>query len=107
MNIAVLSPVLKTKLGNDGLRELRDVLDMTRQEWKGDVLETAVNRFERRLSEEAGALRVEIAVEIGKVRTDMASMRGNLVHWMFAISMTQLGITLTVMALMFHAARLF
>ena len=41
-------------------------------EWKKDVLESAADRFERRLTEENGKLRV-----------DMAQMGSRIVRWIF------------------------
>ena len=52
-------------------------------EWKKDVLEIAADRFERRLSEETGKLRV-----------DMAQMETRLVRWMFILWLGQVGVTL-------------
>jgi hypothetical protein len=44
------------------------------------VLKTAGNRFERRLGEEAAALRLEIAA----VRLEIATSRNATLKWMFA-----------------------
>ena len=61
-------------------------------EWKKDVLESAADRFERRLTEETGQLRV-----------DMARMETRLIRWMFAFWLGQLGVTLTVVATILRA----
>jgi hypothetical protein len=58
-------------------------------EWKKDVLESAADRFERRLTEETGTLRVE-----------MARMETRLIRWMFVFWLGQIGVTLTVVAMM-------
>jgi len=47
------------------------VRDAGRQ-WKEEVLVVAGERFERRLAQEVGALRTDIAGEFAAVRTDMA-----------------------------------
>ena len=49
-------------------------------EWKNDVLESATERFERRLTEETGMLRVE-----------MARMETRLIAWMFVLWLGQIG----------------
>lgn len=54
-------------------------------EWKKDVLEASSDRFERRLTEETGKLRVAIA-----------STETRLIAWMFVFWLGQLGVTLTV-----------
>lgn len=61
-------------------------------DWKKDVLETAADRFERRLTEETGKLRVA-----------MARMETRLVAWMFVFWIGQLGVTLGVVAMILRA----
>lgn len=95
-------PILKSRLGDDGLFELHELLGSERQETKKDVLEVATDRFERRLSEELGNVRVEIA----GVRADMAAMQASLLRWMFGLWVTQLAFTVTVVGLFFHLAKL-
>ena len=64
-------------------------------EWKKDVLESAADRFERRLTGENGTLRV-----------DMAQMESRIVRWMFVFWLGQLGVNLTVVALILRAVNL-
>jgi hypothetical protein len=64
---------LRAKLGNDGLLELHELLDANQGRWKDDVMNTASDRFERRLSEELAFLRKEFA-----------EMRVSLLRWTFA-----------------------
>ena len=66
-------PRLRYKLGDDGFLDLHDMMDDTGREWKKDVLQTASDRFERRLTE-----------EMSTVRLEMAAMRVSLLRWMFA-----------------------
>jgi hypothetical protein len=56
------------------------MLNLTLMEWKKDVLEASADRFERRLTEETGKLRVE-----------MAGMETRLIAWMFVFWLGQLG----------------
>ena len=59
---------------------------MAHTEWKvngmndseSDVLMIVTERFERRIAEETGQLRVEIAAEFGRVRAEMAGGFGAL-----------------------------
>ena len=62
-------------------------------EWKKDVLESASDRFERRLTDETGQLRVE-----------MARMEIRLIRWMFVFWLGQLGVTLSAVALILRAS---
>lgn len=60
------------------------------------MLEAAADRFERRLTEETGKLRV-----------DMARMETRLIRWMFVVWIGQLGVTLTVVGVILRAVNLF
>jgi hypothetical protein len=65
------------------------MLDSVLREWKKDVLETAGDRFERRLTEVEGSLRLEIT-----------RMHASLVKWMFVFWIGQFGVTLSVIAIL-------
>jgi hypothetical protein len=106
MGAVMRYPILKARLGDDGLLDLHDMLESRKQEWKKDVNDAASDRFERRLSEELGTFRVEVAREFALVRGDMASMRVSLLRWMFAFWIGQFAVTLTVVAMILHAAKL-
>ena len=54
--------------------------------WKADVLNSATDRFERRLSEELGGLRLEIAA----VNVRMAEGQNMLLRWLFGFVITVL-----------------
>ena len=71
------------------------MLNLTLMEWKKDVLEAAADRFERRLTEETGKLRVA-----------MARMETRLIRWMFVFWLGQLGVTLTGVAMILRAVKL-
>jgi uncharacterized membrane protein YqjE len=63
------------------------MLEMSARQWKQDVLDAANDRFERRLSEMAGTLRVEMAairLEIASVRLEIARSQNRTLRWMFA-----------------------
>ena len=55
-------------------------------EWKKDVLESAADRYERRLTEETG-----------KMRVDMARMETRLIAWMFVLCLGQIGALATLL----------
>ena len=78
------------------------------REWKEDVLETACERFKRRLSEEVAGVHREVNVvrlEMANLRVDttqqMARMHTSLLRWMFVFwigqLMTAIGIVATVL----------
>jgi hypothetical protein len=78
-------PVLKSRIGDDGVLELHEILTDQRREARKDVLEAGSDRFERRLSEELGAFRVEVAGEFALVRVEIAGSHASLLRWMFAL----------------------
>ena len=84
------SVVLKEKLGNDGLIELDTALGEVGQCWRNQTLETAADRFERRLAQEMSAVRIEIA-----------DSRLSIIRWMAGLLIAQAGVVIgTVFAMM-------
>ena len=80
--------------------------NLTFAEWKNDVLETAADRFERRLIEESAALRLDVANMRADLKSEMARLHGSLLKWMFVFWIGQLGITLTIVGVVLRAVRL-
>ena len=78
--IAVPRP-LREKLGEEGTDALVMLLNEAGENNKKSGIEVVEERFERRLSE-----------EMGKLRTDMADLRANLVQWMFLFWIGQIGV---------------
>jgi hypothetical protein len=71
---------LRQKLGEDASDDFIELLNKTSEETKGRVLELSADKFEHRLSE-----------EIGKVRVEMHSIKSDLIKWMFIFWVGQLG----------------
>jgi hypothetical protein len=65
------------------MSDLHAVLEDAGRQWKDDVLTIAGERFERRLAEEIGALRIDMAKEFAAVRVEMAALRTDLLKWSF------------------------
>ena len=76
-----------------------------------DAIQIVTERFERRLAEENGKLRVEMATEFGKVRAEMAAGFGGLraemidrnaelLKWGLLFGVTQTAALAGVMALL-------
>ncbi len=60
--IIAIPEVLREKLGPEGARALADLLNEASVRTRGDVIEIAASRFERRLAEELAQLRSESCV---------------------------------------------
>jgi hypothetical protein len=63
---------LREKLGDEAMGGLQTFVDAARREWKDEVLTRASERFDRRLGEEMGALRLDMAKEFATVRAETA-----------------------------------
>jgi hypothetical protein len=66
------------------------------------VLSISVDRFERRLAEEIGALRVDMAKEFAAVRIEMATLaastRADILKWSFLFWIGQFAAVTAMMA---------
>ncbi len=71
-SMATAVRVLKEKLGDDAMEELRFVLEDGGQRWRDDVLAIAAERYDRRLAHEIGAFRIDVAKEFAAMRVDVA-----------------------------------
>ena len=104
--IIAIPEALREKLGPEGARALADLLNEANVQTRGDVIEIAASRFERRLAEELGKLRVEfraeLSSEIGSLRADMGAFEGRITRWMFVFWIGQIGALLGILFAFFR-----
>ena len=111
--IIAIPEALREKLGPEGARALADLLNEASVQTRGDVIEIAANRFERRLAEESSKLRAEIGAlraefrtelssEIGSLRADMGAFEGRITRWMFVFWIGQIGALLGILFAFFR-----
>jgi hypothetical protein len=81
MAVITVPRPLREKLGEEGTDALVTLINEAGESNKKSVVEVVEERFERRLTE-----------EIGKLRTDMADLRANLIQWMFLFWIGQIGV---------------
>jgi hypothetical protein len=81
MAVITVARPLREKLGEEGTDALVALINEAGEDNKKSVIEVVEERFERRLTE-----------EIGKLRTDMADLRANLIQWMFLFWIGQIGV---------------
>jgi len=89
--IAVARP-LREKLGEEGTDALVALINEAGANDKKEILEVVEERFERRLAEELGKVRMDMTEGMSKLRTEMADLRANLVQWMFLFWIGQIGV---------------
>lgn len=85
VGVILLPEYLRNQLGEQGASELVTLINETTRESKNSVLETAADRFERRLSEFKG----EVKAEIHEVKSD-------IIKWMFIFWLGQIGAMLGI-----------
>ena len=99
---------LRARLGDDGTFGLMGLLDKERKDWKDDVLITATDRFERRLTVEIGLLRQEFSAALhgglGAIRAEIATGRVEILRWSFLFWIGQLAAIAGLLAFMFRFA---
>jgi len=78
MAFVIVPRVLREKLGEDGADALVTLFNEANGQTKGDVLTFVEEKFERRLSEEAGKLNTRLSEEAGKLNTRLSEEVGKL-----------------------------
>ena len=81
MSIVLLPEGLRLKLGEQAAKELVELVNISNESLKNSILETASDRFERRLSEFKG----EVKAEISQVKAD-------IIKWMFVFWIGQIAV---------------
>jgi regulation of enolase protein 1 (concanavalin A-like superfamily) len=74
---------LRTRIGDDATFGLIELLDTERKDWSEQVLSVAADKFERRLTEEISALRVELHDGLASVRQELVTSRVETLRWSF------------------------
>ena len=78
---------LRGRLEDDATLGLVELLDSERKDWSDHVLTASADKFERRLSEEISALRVEVRDGLHdgllSVRQELATTRVETLKWSF------------------------
>jgi len=114
MAISRVPRALAERLGNDGTEGLITLLVSAKAEWTDDVMTTAVDRFERRLTTEISSLRVDVTREIATLRQDMSAVREDftrdlsnvrveLLKWSFVFWVGQVAAVAGLLAFMLRA----
>jgi hypothetical protein len=98
---------LPERLGEDGTEGLRMLLASAKMEWTNDVVTSAVERFDRRLTTEISSLRVDLTREISALRhdftKDLSSVRVELLKWSFLFWVGQVAAIAGLLAFMRRA----
>lgn len=85
MEMEQVSPALQERLGFEASAGLLELLDRAHQEWRAGVMAASSDRFERRLVEEIGGVRLHIAQVEASIRQDMTAMGASIRQEMTAM----------------------
>lgn len=95
---------LTVRLGDEATLGLLELLDHEQAKWSDQVLNIAAERFERRLTQEVSALRVELIRVLHEglsgVRQELAIVRVDLFKWTFVFWVGQVAAMVGVLAFM-------
>ena len=91
---------LHERLGEKAAHGLVEMVHLAGREWRDEVLSEAVARFERRLTEEIGTLRVEMTQSKMDLRQDIAGARVDILRWSFLFWIGQVTVMMGMLAFM-------
>lgn len=104
MAVARVPQALAERLGEDGTDGLLTLLASAKTEWTDDVVTSAVERFESRLTTEISSLRVDMTREMSALRQDftkdLSSVRVELLKWSFLFWVGQVAAMAGLLAFM-------
>ena len=107
MGVSRIPTALRTQLSDEGTFGLIELLDSEKKDWSEDVLITATDRFERRLTQEVGLLRLDfqrsLQEGLGGIRTELANARVEMLRWSFAFWVGQVAAIAALLAFMLRA----
>jgi hypothetical protein len=78
MDIELVPDALRERLGLEATTGLLQLLERAHREGRADLMDASADRYERRLAEEIGGVRVQIAQVEGALRRDMAEMGASI-----------------------------
>ena len=92
MPVITIPKVIREKLGEDGAEALTKLLNEIEEQAKEDNIRLVEEKFEKRLAEEIGKVRVEIAKAIADLDVKIERVQANLIKWMFIFWVGQIGV---------------
>ena len=95
---------LRERFGHEATSDLIDLLETSNLEWRDRVLSIATDRFERRLTQEISALRLDFHEGLAALRGEMATTRVELLKWSFLFWVGQVAAVAGLLAFMLRSA---
>lgn len=106
MSVIAIPSVLTDKLGNKGAEAFTEIIKEIDLEARKEAITISDERFERRLAEEMGKVRTEIATAKSELKTEIERNKSETLKWMFIFWIGQIavlsGIIFTMLKLYFR-----
>lgn len=99
MEMISMPLALRERLGGAATAAFEDVLNETGQAWREDVLTFVEERFERRLAQEMGSLRIEMAGFRNDMVREIATTKTDILKWSFVFWIGQVAAIAGLMAI--------
>jgi len=103
MQVTSVPAALRDRLGYEATSDLIDLLEISNLEWRDRVLSVVTERFERRLTQEISALRLEFHDGLAALRGEMATTRVELLKWSFLFWVGQVAAIAGLLAFMLRS----
>src|SRR4051812_25708311 len=100
---------VRARIGDDATFGLIELLDGEKKDWSEDVLTTATDRFDRRLTHEAALMRQELHTALNDgltaIRSELSATRIEMLRWSFVFWIGQVAAIAALLAFMLRTAR--
>jgi hypothetical protein len=83
--------VLRERIGNEATDALSTMMNESNRSMAEEIVRAMGDRFERRLTEEISAVRVEMHEGFGELRAEIANGKTDVIRWAFLFWLGQVG----------------
>ncbi len=83
--------ILRERIGNEATDALVTMMNESTRSMAEEIVRAMGDRFERRLTQEISAVRVEMHKGFGELRAEIATGRADAIRWAFLFWLGQVG----------------
>ncbi|AOQ23069.1 hypothetical protein MTAT_26280 [Moorella thermoacetica] len=102
MGLVLFPEVLREKLGDDGAKELVDLINASSKNARENAEEIGTERLERRIAETEAKLQKEISGTEMRLQKEIAYTRADIIKWMFIFWVGQAAVVYGLIKAMAH-----
>lgn len=100
--ILLIPETLRSKLGDEGARELVNLINEAAKGIRENVSETGIERLERRLAETKADLEKQVAETKSDLEKQVANTRADMIKWMFVFWVGQIAVMTGLLSLFYN-----